>query len=336
MIQIAAIGADAIEFISGWWPAMVGTTVLATMPITRLCEMNPDDPGSPTIDMVWADLAAGLIPSVQSPTGTLGWWVWNKASYALFQRYCRCTDTGLYPPAPIVPVPPSGVEPYPPGQDNRPQLDRIEVNLQAGSDGQTLLYQGMQAVASHTSDLYSWQTPSATWDSDLPVITMQGEGTYKFEQFNPSGYAQWVDVAGIRTHVVSLPTVYKRRGTLNPRYYGIGSIYWDARPWINFPQYNARRESIHYLEQLLAAPREWLPYGVSWYLQPGAVIEMQQIRRQPMGPSIPFGDPVPDAFRRFSELNLPGSFTDPPLWPPASSASSAIERAAPYRIASPP
>lgn len=269
-------------------------------------------------------LAAG------DPAFGFGSWLYKQALYQYFTSSCECiSPTETIPPRAPVP-PPTDTAPYPTDHDSQQQRDRIERNTTNTASGQTLLYQGLQVVATHVSDMWSWVTPNVTVPNYVhPPFTMQGEGYHAFGPVSDSDN-YYYDVAGIATTITQLPTKFKARGTLNPRYYGIGSIYWDGRYQSTDPMLNSQRESIHYTHQVIAAPRTWIPVGVGWYLQPGAIVQAQQILRNPQAPSEPWYQPNADAFQNLGGLAIPDHINDPPLWPPTSSSSRI------YALGSPP
>jgi hypothetical protein len=310
--------ADVVGVMTGFWGELAVQPLLGRVNTDNLCALNLTDPGPPTSDDLVA-LTAMLAPfgSFQTTTNIPNWF-FEQVQYQAFVDACECiSPVETIPPRQTVTAPP-GAEPWPTDPNKQPQNERIERYLQSGADGQTLLYQGLQLAVTHASDLWQWQTPSTAQPHFSTVnITMQGEGYFKFPVFS-SGANSYTDVAGIITHIDQLPLKYKARGTLNPRYYGVGSVYWDCRYQDTELMRTSQRESIHYQRQAIAAPRHWQTVGLSWYLQPGAIVTAQHVIRDPRMPTGTWVQPHHDAYGSFGGVNIPDDVTDPPLWPPAA------------------
>lgn len=312
---------DVVGMMTGLWGELAVQPLLGRVNTDNLCALNPTDPGPPTPDDLVA-LTAMLAPFGSFQTAAnIPTWFFEQVQYQAFLDACECIiPTETIPPRQIVSLPP-WAEPWPTDPNKQPQSDRIEAYVAAAGDGQTLLYQGLQLAVTHGSDLWQWQTPSTAQKSFMmQTITMQGEGRVDFPVISLGANA-YTDVAGIITTIQQLPIKYKARGTLNPRYYGVGSVYWDCRYQSGEPMRTSQRESIHYQRQAIASPRQWQTVGLSWYLQPGAIVVAEHVVRDPRMPTGTWYQPHPDAYGALSGANVPDHIEDPPLWPPSSARS---------------
>lgn len=315
-IQAAAIGAEAIEILTGMWPLAALQSVFAIMPVTNLCTLNPDDPGQLTLETVAAAIITGGTPDPQSVTGTLAKFVYDKAIYNTFAAYCRCKDTLLPPPAPIVITPPTGIPPYPPGPDTDPILRRIEHHQSTSDEALLTLYNGVAYIQAHTAE--TWQRTVqayATSSARIQTWTAEGEGSRDLIGV-PTSNPQIQDVFGVVVELTAIPPSVARRGTLTPRLYGVGSLYWDASDGSGvFPKTIQQRDSIHYERQFVLAPQRAFNYTVWWRLMPGVRATMYQLDRGVQAPFFLPSMPNPEALPQLAELAFPPNHVDPPFYP---------------------
>lgn len=328
-IQVAAIAADAIEFLSGWWPLMAATSVLAMMPVTRICDVNPSDPGPVTPGMLLADLTAAAIPSAQAPEGTLGWWVWNKALYSVFQRYCQCSDTSLPPPTPIAPVWPTNPPGYPPAPGDQPQLTRIENNQSISADALRTIYNGVLYANTQIGDVFARVGQQIYVQSNNGAFGATGEGSFELFPYQPGATSQIQTVFGAAVHLTTIPPTVKRQGTAVPRLYGVGSLYWDVETRPTYPPNIALRQSIHFEREVFAAPPHIQPYRLHYRLMPGVIADIRQLAWSPDGAAIIAGMPANDSFLQLDHLQMPPGWQDSPFYPLPAPARADAGGAAP-------
>lgn len=318
-VRLALIGAGAVEAIAQWWPFAVGTEVLAVMPTDVICQTNPSDPGPFTTDLVVADLTAGFFPSINSQPNTLGWWIFQKALYALFVQACDCPAAEPAPPQPVAPNFPTTGQPYPPGNDNQPQLNRIEFNQNVANNGQTTLYKGIYYSTAYGAE--TWQRSVQSYAQQSGIVqdwTATGEGSRDLIGV-PFNNPQIQDVFGVVAEVTAIPPTVKQRGTVTPRLYGVGSVYWDsAQGGGPLPKIVVQRDSIHYWTHFLWAPQHSHVYTLWWYLQPGVTVNFHQVQRGVDAPHFTPDAPNYAAIQNMHGLAMPGGVSDPPFWPPAA------------------
>jgi len=313
-VRIGLIGVGAIEAIAQWWPFAVGTEVLAVMPTDVICSTNPSDPGPFNIELVKADLTEGFFPSINSQSGTLGWWIFQKALYALFVQACDCPAAEPVPPQPVAPNIPSSGAPYPTGDANQPQINRIEKNTATNNPGLTTIYNGVLSNSADLHDIAARIRPAYLDTQGASATSISGEGHLFLNLFNIPGYKQIPERAGVLVHVNQLPTVYKTRGTLLPRYYGIGSIYWTGLQDSSTQKMVVRRDSIHYIDQFFAQPPEVACYEVYWRLMPGAVVTLSQQQRYIDAAVLASGGYTDQAASPLSQAYPPAGWTDAPFY----------------------
>jgi hypothetical protein len=315
-IQAAAIGTEALEILTGIWPVAALTAVFAVMPVTKLCDLNADDPGDLPIDAIWADLTTSALPGPDLAVGTLGLWVWQKAVYALFRQHCICNTTGAKPPpgSPVT-IPPN-LAPYPTGPNTDPALYRIENNQSAANDALLTLYKGLQYAHSYASNTYFRSAPNLVDTfTNGPSWTMQGEGYHDLLASNGAPDGAWQDVLGVLTQLTQIPPTVARRGTLTPRLYGVGSIMWDAKQPAHSSKIITRRDSIHYETESFLAPTRFTAYRLYWRLMPGVVATGQQLYYSVLDPH--FAPTMGhDGQQPFHPFTFPPNWNDPPFYPP--------------------
>src|SRR5215472_17382349 len=315
-IRLALLGASIVEWLDGFWPAAAASDVMAIMGPDDLCATNMLDPGNPTLDMLKADLTAVMLPGFNSQSGTLGWWLFQKAMYAAFSSCCVCRDTATPPPAPITIVLPPNTVVYPPGPDEQPQLTRIEDNQAVSSDGLLNLYNGLQYTHSYAANSWFRTAPKVVETYGHGAgFPMSGEGSYALQPFVAGSNTTYQDPFGILVKVTTIPPTVAQRGSVTPRLYGVGSVMWDSSSSLANGKVITQRDSIHYQTQFITAPQLSSNYTLWWRLMPGVAATGFQVFRAIMDPFYSLDGPSNDALVNFHGIQLPPNWSDPPFYP---------------------
>jgi hypothetical protein len=295
--------------------------VLGVMPATTLCETNPDDPGDLTLEYLTADMWTQGFPNATSAVGSLAWWCYQKSLYSLFSESCYCNATSQPPPPPVPLTDPSKYVQFPTDYASQYQLDRVEKTINTSSDGLRTVYLAAQSTRNMVSDMRARLTHNYFNRAGAAMWTMQGEG-YQDLPANGITPDQFIgDQFGIYTELTSIPSTVARRGTLNPRLYGVGSIEWDVSGGNSaYPQLIAQRDALHYERQFLLAPTRIWTQRVYWRLQPGVTANAYPVFRSPDYAYWPDVGEYPDVWTAASQATPPDGFTDPPFYPVAAAA----------------
>jgi hypothetical protein len=295
--------------------------IVGSIPVLKLCSLNPDDPGDLTISNFEADLTDNLLPGFGSPEQTIGRWLFQKCLYTAFHASCYCPDTAGPPPAPVTVTEPPGAPDYPTDPGKQDQQTRIENNTASNQEGLTLVYNLIQDARAFTVD--GWYTSAPQFvTSQVPLAqSVSGEGVVDLPlggSSEPStSIPTWLNVVA---NIEQLPHKVGIRGTLNPRYYGVGSIWWDGNGSSFGSPISFQRESIHYQQQAFEVPRRVVVYRMGYRLMPGAVVSFYACN--PGTDSLRFASNNRSSYYWVPghALEPPPNFTDPPLYPLAPPA----------------
>jgi hypothetical protein len=320
---------DVLGVATGFWGEVAIQPILGRINTDNLCGLNLTDPGPPTVADLVA-LSAMLAPfgATQSATNFPNWF-FAQVQYQAFVDACECIQPGeTVPPRQPVSAPP-GAEPWPTDPNKQPQGDRIERYLTDGADADVSLYNGLQHTSSMLGDLYVRSVPALISNGQVVADHVSGEGCVDLPIFSDpisvpfSPYATHVEV---QCHTIPANTGV--RGTLNPRLYGVGSLYFDANYSTNYATNITGRQSIHYWREVMRLPARTQTYRVCWHLQPGASVSLRVYTPNPdnvmysgsMGDQygwLPFRGPAPP------------NWTDPPIYPYPEARRRVFASAAP-------
>lgn len=316
MLTAGLLGTDVFEHIAHIWPGITANTVWGRVDIATLCASNPSDPGPPSAE----DLAYTAILAAQaaggSTGGAYGSWALAQLYYQVFFNSCECINpVELVPPHAPVP-PPTGEPPWPSGHDNQDILTRIEDNQSTSGDALRTLYNGLVGMYPFAAETWYRQAQNyVQYNEPLQSWTMQGEGFQDLVGFQQIDGGSWQEVYGVWIQLESVPASVAQRGSLTPRLYGVGSVYWDAAFSPSAPKNIVQRDSIHYHSQFIEAPRTVQTYRLYWRLMPGVVAAARQLPRSTDSPIYaPFG-PTDAAYQRFAPMTPPPGWSDPPFYP---------------------
>lgn len=320
---------DIAALLGGIWGELAIQPVLMRMSIANLCELNLSDPGPPTAN----DLAAvanfftpfaGQLPSTGVPA-----WLLKQVQYHYFRESCECIQPGeTIPPRGLVPYP-SGEPPYPTDPDSQPQPTRIERHSRYGSDALDTLYRGILANHADLGDLAMRLRPNYPTHIGPLVAEASGEGVADLPGvYVPSQQTVMPDCAGVRVYIRQLPTVYKQRGTLHPRYYGVGSLMWIGEE-AGGNDMVTRRESIHYRSQFFPLPSQAVAWRIAWRIMPGGIVTITQVPRTVDGAYYGNQGYSDEGFDPLSALAPPDDFVDPPFSPASTRRMYSLPPAAP-------
>lgn len=316
--QLNWLPGDVLQLITSVSPLSTSQSIVGLLIVDTLCGQQVIDPGPLNLGNLLWDLAGAAVPNPNGSPGTLGWWIGQKLAYYAFSQVCQCVGTGLPPPLPIVPTPPSGAAPYPTDPEAQPQLTRIEHNQATSSDGLTTIYNGMQLGITEMRDLAFRSRSSFVGRAGMPSWTMSGEGQQTLHGYDQVGGGGTQDVYAILVDLTAIPPTVKRRGAVYQRLYGVGSIEWNVEVQSGSPHIIAHRDSIHYEHQLIHAPQHAMTWTVRWRLQPGVEAIAYQLERSPDSAIYAPLGPYPGAYQRFDTWNAPDGWTDSPFYPKAA------------------
>jgi hypothetical protein len=318
LLDVVELVASAASILTRKWNRAINFgQVVGSIPVLDLCKLNPTDPGDLTVSNFTADLTAAFLPGFQAPNDTIGQWLFQKCLYAAFTTCCYCPDTGAPPPPPIAVTEPPGVPDLPTAPDKQDQATRIEHNQSSATDSIQQLYNGLQRINAFNQDMWSRGTQIYQGNRGLLQASAVGEGNIQLPL--PPDDARKLfstDVLNVIAEVTALPSNVGIRGTLNPRYYGIGSIYWDCNPGSPWTQpVTFARESIHYRIQTFEVPRTVIPYRLGWRLMPGAVANFWVIQNFTDNLKWTSGAPSGPQWQFFGGELPPDNWSDPPIYP---------------------
>lgn len=320
---------DVAGMIGGLWGELAVQPILARMSIDNLCNLNPSDPGPPTAaDLEAIATYAAPFNAFQSG-GNLPTWLLAQVQYHFFGISCRCIQpTETIPPRQPVATPP-GNPPYPTDHDSQPQLRRIEDNTAPDNAGLTTIYNGVMELNAQIGDMSWYARPNYVGSGGFSLGSISGEGRLNLGPFAGSGNYLSGDVAGLSVHIDTFPTKYKQRGTVVPRYYGIGSIMWVTADKQSGIDRVSRRDSIHYQNQFLAMPRDAFHPRIAYRLMPGAVATISVNVRSVSGAW--YGNQGWDerALLQLSADVPPATFVDPPFYPKSTRRTYSLPAASP-------
>lgn len=305
-------------------PLSLEQQVVAAVATNTLCSGNPDDPGELSLGSLAWDMVGAAVPNPLGSPGTLGWWIGQKLQYYAFLQYCQCKVQTEVPPPIIVPTPPAGAPIYPTDPEAQPQLDRIEKTGAFSPDGLTTIYNGLQMGMTDVRDMAYRSRPSFITIPGTVPFTMQGEGQTDLYPYQQGEFDASQDVFGIAVYLTAIPSTVARRGVVNQRLYGVGSVEWNVEVQPSYPNTIAQRDSIHYERQFIVAPQHSQVWSVRWRLQPGVVAEGRQLFRAPdTAIYAPLGA-YHSAYQEFSTWSPPPNWSDRPFYPLTSAQRSAL------------
>jgi hypothetical protein len=264
-------------------------------------------------------------------------WIWDKVWYWTFQNSCQCISTAQPPPAPVPVTPITNYDTTVNNTTNNTQLANIEVHQEVGGEQQKQLYNGLQHVSSINGELFVRHVPGLVQPGGYLASGITGEGIVDIpisnyplaEPFSPS-------FSHLVATVEQLGPKVGIRGSLNPRIYGIGSLYFDAQYQGGSEIRTYSRHSIHYMNQVIPFPRETQIYRVSWRLMPENVVSLRLVGYATdnvmLAPTA--GDQY--GWLPFANLPAPPSWSDPPIYPGVTLASSAPSASAANPCGCPP
>jgi hypothetical protein len=286
------------------------------MSVTNLCALKPADPGPPTASDLEAMMALLPLGTSLDPAQPFPTWVLEQVQYHYFTLECECINPAevIAPRAPVS-IPP-GTQPWPSDHASQPQITRIESNQSTSATGLDTLYLGVQAVHNQVSDLRFRQVQQILNYIGATQWTMQNEGYVDLQPDFAAPGTGVVDRFGILVHLSSIPSTVKRRGTLHPRLYGVGSLEWDAHTNGGPANYwTVQRDALHYATQFLHAPQSAQAVRLYWRLQPGVVAQGYEVPRSADAAIYPTLGAYDRAWSTFSDINPPAGWNDRPFYP---------------------
>lgn len=318
LLDLGLVGTDILDHIAKVWPGLISQTIWGRVDVATLCAQQAEDPGPPSPE----DLAYTAILAAQAAGGALGGaygsWALKEIYYQVFLNSCQCSD-GITVPPPHQPVPPPSTQDlYPTDPGARDVITKILDNQQTSGDALTTLYLGLQRTATDVFDLRMREVQNVILNYGAPIATMTGEGNVALAPFVNSGGNSTQDTLGVFVSVDQLPTKFKQQGSLVPRYYGIGSVMYDATYPGNGEPVITRRHSLHYRSEFVEAPKLAQSFALHWRLMPGASARVWQLFRATDNAIYTYGGAYPDAFDRFDGIAMPPGWTDSPFFPKAT------------------
>lgn len=315
ILSVAGAGLLTVAGLAELAPFLVTTPVIGSISAVGLCNLNATDPGDFQLSYLTSPVTPGDLPSPLSQSGTMSWWIWNKTVYWFFQDVCQCNGAAPPPPPPIQVTPITNYDTSVNLSQNQTQLTIIQNNTTTGGEGQKELYNAAQHGNSLLGELFVRNVPNLIDDQVVLATGLTGEGTVDLPLFASSGSTQFS--TSIRFVVARIDTIGDKvgiRGTLNPRYYGVGSLMFQSynRIWASYV--TSERQSIHHQYQTIPLPRTVITDRVAYRLMPGNTVSLFAVTSATdnvmLSPSVstsygwlPYGNYTP-----------PAGWTDPPIY----------------------
>lgn len=315
LLDLGLVGTDVLDHITAHWPGLLSQQIWGRVDVATLCAQQAEDPGPPSAE----DLAYTAILAAQAAGGALGGaygsWALKQIYYQVFLNSCQCAQAGQTPP-PRIPIPPDTTNPpFPRDHSDQDQLTRIEQNQGASTDALRQLYGVEQWSLTNIVDLRMRLSQNFIRNGNWNTFQISGEGSHPLLAFFQEGGGSQQDMLGVQVRIDQLPTKFKVQGSLTPRYYGIGSLYFDVTPPDRSPYIIGKRHSLHYLQEFVEGPTLAAAHTLRWRLMPGAVATVWQIERDTREAIYKQLGPDYGAFVAPGGGALPPGWVDPPLYP---------------------
>lgn len=250
-------------------------------------------------------------------------WLWDKTVYFHFQHSCICKVTNVYPPTPTPVTPITNYDTSVNNSNNRTQVTIIQNNQTDGADGQKLLYNMGQHISSLVGENWVRQAAQLVTPQFVLGQSLTGEGTLTLPVDEPNT-TPWFSpqYLGLRTHVEALGPDVGIRGTLNPRLYGVGSLYFDAQDDPGGVAVIGSRQSIHYYWQTMRLPLDQITFRIHYRLMPGNVVTLWLYQGAQDNVIWNPGNVDAHGWWPFFNWQAPPNHVDPPIYPSAAIASA--------------
>lgn len=318
VLSIAEAGLLAITGLEEMAPWAFSQPMIGSIGASALCGLNLSDPGDFNISLLTTASWSGEIPNPNATPGSLPRWIWDKTAYFFFQQTCQCIGAAPPPPPPVTITPITNYDTSVNLQQNENQLTVIQNNTTVSNEGNKTLYNIGQHGNSLVGELFVRNVPNVIGDQVQLAVGLTGEGTVDLPLFNPPNSSQFS--TSITFIVVRIDTIGDKvgiRGSLNPRYYGVGSLMFQSyntrwATWIT-----SERQSVHYQYQTIPMPRTVITDRVAYRLMPGNTVSLYAVT--PATDNVMFSPTVSTSYGwlPYGNYTPPAGWTDPPVYPAA-------------------